>query len=83
MKAVFDPEKYCPICGRLLPVRDGENGPEPGPHQCPERTLRGIDSAHGREPDEETYRDWPPENQRLAEGLRMVKWDEADDPKTW
>lgn len=79
MKPVRDPHKFCPICG----YRWGKSeGPVGGQHRCPEATLRGIDAAHRREPDEEEPRTRT-EADRLNEGLRMRKWGESDDPKTW
>jgi hypothetical protein len=84
-----DPDGSCPICGRAIggEVRGGSDDRERAEawarHRCPEKTQRGNDGAHRRDPDAETYRDWPPEFRRLVEGLRMLGWGEADEPETW
>lgn len=54
-------EGYCPICGTACE----------GGHRCTEATLRGIDSAHKREPDEEEPRR-KSEAQRLNDGFEMM-----------
>ena len=58
-----DPDDYCPICGGLLKTHG---------KTCPEKTLRGIDAAHGRDPDNEEPRKEPP-FARVAEWERLMR----------
>jgi hypothetical protein len=88
VKPKRDPDGSCPICGGAIGgkarggIDDRERAEAWARHRCPEGTLRGIDGARRRDPDDEE----PParaEADRLREGLRMREWDEEDDPKTW
>jgi hypothetical protein len=88
MSGTRDPDGACPICGKAIggKFRGGNDGRERAEawakHRCPESSLRGIDGARRRDPDDEGPRA-KAEADRLREGLRMLGWGEADDPKTW
>ncbi len=62
---VWNPEKYCPICGAKF-----GSGP-PGPHRCPEATLRGIDRA-GATDDRDPVRT-PSFEERIKDGFDLLE----------
>ena len=67
-KAVYDPEKYCPICGDKLPP--DVTGPRA--HRCNPKVLSAIDAARKR--DYVQLRQ-PREDERLKDGFALM----ADD----
>jgi hypothetical protein len=62
----FSEHEYCPTCG------EPDKGLPKGLHRCDPRTIRGIDAAHSRVPDEEEPRQRS-EAERVVEGLKLMK----------
>jgi len=65
MRAVKNPEDFCPICGRKLDCR----------HVCSSQVLAQIDKAAVRDPDAhrgDAFR-FPSDAKQLAVGCRMLR----------
>jgi len=61
-KGAYNDEGYCPICGKRYEAQYGVG------HRCNEASLRAIDAAMKRNPDEEEPRR-KSEGRRLYDGL--------------
>ena len=68
MKGVWNPEKYCPICGDRLMAG----------HWCRQSVLNGIDGARDkRDPDSVLERSIP-YGRRLSDGMDTLHSDSVD-----